>query len=158
MPKTYSIDGGLRRFGESNYRRTMLIVEAAVWLVVARLALIFVAFNRLAPYLGTFVPASDPRAQERGDQVSDFDSRRAEDVGLAVAWSAARVPFKAVCLPQAMAARFMLRRRGISSSLFFGTVIVSGTSMETHAWLHAGGVKVTGYPVAKRFTPIGCFV
>ena len=158
MPEAQSIDGATRRFGVSNLRRRLLIVEAAVWLVVARLALIFVAFNRLSPYLGTFLPASDPRAQEREDQYSDIDSRCAEDIGLAVSWSAARVPFKAVCLPQAMAAGFMLRRRGISSSLFFGAVIVNGTSMETHAWLHAAGVEVTGYPVANRFTPIGCFV
>ena len=30
--------------------------------------------------------------------------------------------------------------------------------LDTHAWLDAGGVRVTGYPVSDRFVEIACFV
>ena len=30
--------------------------------------------------------------------------------------------------------------------------------LDTHAWLDAAGVEVTGYPVAPHFAEIACFV
>jgi hypothetical protein len=68
------------------------------------------------------------------------------------------VPFKAVCLPQAMAARIMLGRRGVASALHFGAAKGETKPLDAHAWLDAAGVKVTGYPVALRFAEIACFV
>jgi hypothetical protein len=72
--------------------------------------------------------------------------------------SARYVPFKAVCLPQAMAARVMLKRRGVASVLHFGAARGQAKPFDAHAWLDADGVEVTGYPAAKDFTEIACFV
>ena len=72
--------------------------------------------------------------------------------------SARYVPFKAVCLPQAMAARVMLKRRGVSSVMHFGAAKGTDKPLDAHAWLDAAGVEVTGYPVAKGFSEIACFV
>ena len=72
--------------------------------------------------------------------------------------SARYVPFKAVCLPQAMAARVMLKRRGVSSVLHFGAARGQDKPLDAHAWLDAAGVDVTGYPVAQNFAEIACFV
>ena len=68
------------------------------------------------------------------------------------------VPFKAVCLPQAMAARVMLERRGVKSVMHFGAAKGTDKPLDAHAWLDAAGVKVTGYPVAENFAEIACFV
>ena len=68
------------------------------------------------------------------------------------------VPFKAVCLPQAMAARIMLKRRGVASAMHFGAAKGTNKPLEAHAWLDAAGVKVTGYPEALQFAEIACFV
>ena len=68
------------------------------------------------------------------------------------------VPFKAVCLPQAMAARVMLKRRGVKSVMHFGAAKGTDKPLDAHAWLDAAGVEVTGYPVAENFAEIACFV
>ncbi len=72
--------------------------------------------------------------------------------------SARYLPFKAVCLPQAMAAQAMLRRRGVTSVMHFGAARGEEKPLDAHAWLDAAGVEVTGYPVAERFAEIACFV
>jgi hypothetical protein len=87
----------------------------------------------------------------------------AEEVGWAVTRAARHVPFNAVCLPQAMAARIMLKRRGVDSVLHFGARIGQDKigrdkPIDAHAWLDAAGVEVTGYPVANTFAEIACFV
>ncbi len=141
-----------------NNRRRLLAIEAVAWLLLARLALIFIPFPRLARRLGTFVPPNDARAlQARGGGTRDA-ALFAEEIGWAVTRSARYVPFKAVCLPQAMAARVMLKRRGVSSVLHFGAGKGQDKPLDAHAWLDAAGVEVTGYPVAKGFAEIGCFV
>jgi hypothetical protein len=46
-------------------------------------------------------------------------ARVAEEVGWAVTRAVRHVPFNAVCLPQAMAARIMLKRRSVENVLYF---------------------------------------
>ena len=75
-----------------------------------------------------------------------------------MARSARWVPFRAVCLPQAMAAQFMLRRRGVRSVMRLGVAQGVAKSIEAHAWLDAAGVGVTGYPVPSNYSEIACVV
>jgi hypothetical protein len=137
-----------------------LLVEAVVWLLLVRLALIFFPFPRLARYLGTFVPPTDARVMQENSTNLQDDVRLAEAVGWAVTRAARHVPFNAVCLPQAMTARIMLKLRGVGSVLHFGAKMEIGNEkpIDAHAWLDAAGVEVTGYPVAKTFSEIACFV
>ena len=147
----------LRRFGEIGGRRRALVIEAAFWLLAARIALVAVPFPRLARRLGAFVPPTDARVA-LGREGSKADARLAEEIGWATVRAARHVPFKAVCLPQAMAARIMLRRRGVASVLHFGAARGREQPIDAHAWLDAAGVEVTGYPVAAQFAEIACFV
>ena len=102
------------------------------------------------------------------DSNENDQARIAEEIGWAVTRAARHVPFNAVCLPQAMAARIMLKRRGVDSVLHFGARIGQDKigqdkigpdkPIDAHAWLDAAGVEVTGYPVANTFAEIACFV
>jgi len=147
----------LRRFAQVDNHHRALLIEALGWLVLARLALIFIPFRRLARYLGTFVQPTDARTSQSSTS-SHNDIRVAEEVGWAVTRAARHLPFEAVCLPQAMAARIMLKRRGVSSVLHFGAKLGQDRPIDAHAWLDAAGVQVTGYPVEKTFAEIACFV
>jgi Transglutaminase-like superfamily len=147
----------LLRFRQVDNRRRALLVEAVMCLLAARLALIFVPFPRLARHIGTFVPPTDPRATPAKAGAADERKLLAEDIGWAVTRSARYLPFKAVCLPQAMAARVMLKRRGVASVMHFGAAR-GRDKLDAHAWLDAAGVEVTGYPVAESFAEIACFV
>jgi hypothetical protein len=146
----------LRRFGQVGNRRRALLAEAVLCLLAARLALIFVPFPRLARRLGAFVPPSDPRVLWA--RVKAADAPLAQEIGWAVTRAARYLPFKAVCLPQALAARAMLKRRGVKSVMHFGAAKGAEKPLDAHAWLDAAGVEVTGYPVAKNFAEIACFV
>ena len=148
----------LRRFSQVDNRRRALVVEAVAYLFAARLALIFIPFPRLARHLGTFVPPADPRATQAQTETPPDQARLAADIGWAVTRAARYVPFNAVCLPQAMAARVMLKRRGVKSVMHFGAAKGQEKPLDAHAWLDAAGVQVTGYPVAANFAEIACFV
>ena len=146
----------LRRLGQVGPHRRALVAEAVLCLLMARLALLFVPFPKLARRLGHFVPPEE--ALRRAAAAAAPDARSAADIGWAVTRAARYVPFRAVCLPQAMAARLMLARRGVASTMHFGAARGDLEPLDTHAWLDAAGVHVTGYPVASRFSEIACFV
>jgi hypothetical protein len=158
MPGLSSIGRTLKSARQVGWRRRGLIAEAAAWLLIARLALLLVPFPRLARWLGAFVPPADPRVAEVAAPTTPEQARTAKEVSWAVVRGAAHVPFKAVCLPQAMAARIMLQRRGVASAMHFGAAKGKDRPLDAHAWLDAAGVKVTGYPVGPQFAEIACFV
>jgi hypothetical protein len=146
----------LLRLRQIGARRGALVAEAVLCLLAARLALFFVPFPRLARRLGQFVPPD--RAQRVAATPTAQAAQAATDIGWAVTRAARYVPFDAVCLPQAMAAQAMLRRRGVASTMHFGATKGKNKSLDAHAWLDAAGVKVTGYPIAEGFAEIACFV
>jgi hypothetical protein len=148
----------LRRFVEIGGRRRALLIEAALWLLAARIALLAVPFPRLARRIGEFVAPTDERVARSVGGASEADARLAAEIGWATVSAARHVPFRAVCLPQAMAARIMLRRRGVASVLHFGAAKGQEKPFDAHAWLDAAGVEVTGYPVSAQFAEIACFV
>ena len=68
---------------------------------------------------------------------------------------AANAPFRAVCLPQAMAARWMLGRRGIATELHLGARTGRGDAQpfDLHAWLLCGDLCLTGADARDSFAP-----
>ena len=158
MPELSSIRRTLASARQVGWRRRALIVEAAAWLLAARLALFFAPFPTIARRLGAFVPPADPRVAATAAPTTAEQAQLAKDISWAVTRGAVHVPFKAVCLPQAMAARIMLKRRGVASAMHFGAARGTDKPLDAHAWLDAAGVKVTGYPVGPQYAEIACFV
>ncbi|HET8918079.1 MAG TPA: lasso peptide biosynthesis B2 protein [Xanthobacteraceae bacterium] len=148
----------LLRFVQVGNRRRVLAAEAVLCLLAARLALIFVSFPHLSQRIGTLVPPTDPRVVKAGAGASPEQIWIAKEVGWAVTRAARYMPFRAVCLPQAMAAHRMLARRGVASVMHIGAGRGETNPLNAHAWLDAAGVEVTGYPVAERLAEIACFV
>ena len=125
----------------------LLVLEAAAALTVAGAMLKLLPFGVVAWLVGpatTGLPARETAAA-------------AATIGRAVPAAARRLPWKPVCLPQALAAAFMLWRRGQPSCLCLG-VRREGAGIAAHAWLLAGkngeGGVVCGGRGAERFTPI----
>ena len=148
----------LLRFVRLDNLSRLLLVEAVCGLLAARIALIFTPFPRLAERFGTLVSPTDPRIR---NVLSDTDPNQvviAADVGWAVTRAARYAPFRAVCLPQAIAAHRMLRRRGVASVMHFGAARRQTKTLDAHAWLDAAGVEVTGYPVEQWLAEVACFV
>jgi hypothetical protein len=159
MPPQSSPARRVRRFLSLAGDRRSLLVEAALYLLLVRLALLVVPFQKLAGRIGGCMSPSDPRAtRARQHSILPEQSRIALEVAWAVTRAARHFPFKVMCLPQAMSARAMLTQRGIRSVLHFGTAAGKEAPLVAHVWLEAAGVEVTGYPVGDQFTEIASFV
>jgi hypothetical protein len=125
-----------------------LLAEAVVLLGMMRLAILCMPFRYLAPYLG--------RPKAEAPQIPLLaPCDLVLQVGWAVQTAARRVPWQAVCLPQALAAGLMLRRRGIACNLNLG--VVGSADLAAHAWVESGGVIVVGERQARHFTVIARF-
>jgi hypothetical protein len=125
--------------------RRSYMCEATVMLALARMAV------AIAPSTRVFAWASKPpRRTERS---------RNDEIGW-VAWAVETVGAKpwmrSLCLPRALAAQTMLRRRGIASKLCLG-VARNGSAMEAHAWVEIGPNKIVGGSEAPRFTRVAEF-
>jgi hypothetical protein len=145
----------LRRFGRLSNRERLLLGEAVIWLMGARLALTAVPFARLAAWFGTLRKPGEAGTPESG---MPPDNAVARDVGWAVTRAARYVPFRAVCLPQAIAAKAMLNRRRIANVMHFGVARKVDERLQAHAWLDAAGEEVTGFPVAPDMVEVARFV
>ncbi|PXA93029.1 lasso peptide biosynthesis B2 protein [Nostoc sp. 3335mG] len=141
-----------------DWRERALLLEASAQLAAARLRIRILPFKAIAKDLGTFVPPGDPRIAACRATAPEDQHRTARQIGWAVTRAAAHVPFEAVCLPQAMAAHAMLKRRGIDSAVHFGARRSTDKPIDAHAWLDAAGVEVTGYPVVEGMSELGAFV
>ena len=119
-------------------RRAALFAEAAIALTVASLALHAVPRGRASRLLGR------PRRADSAGVAGD-PGPRARGVGRAVERVAAALPWRPSCLPQAVATRAMLRRRGIACEAHLG--VVSTAPLEAHAWVTVAGHVVTGGPL-----------
>jgi len=128
-----------------SWRDRGLVAEAALLLCAARLTLWLVPFRRYRTWL------SVDRRRRRGRTVSPMLVSR---VGRAVRIAARNLPFEAVCLPRAMAAKLMLARRGCPSSLVIGSGSDDGGAMTLHAWLDSGGTIVVGDNGRSSVTPV----
>lgn len=142
----------------AGWRRQLLVAEACASMLAARMILLVLPFPRVARRLGDFVAPADPRVAERAAATTPDQAAAARTIGWAVRSAAPFMPFRSVCLQQAMAAQAMLRRRGIASVMHFGASPSGVRAIDAHAWLDAAGVKVTGYPIPREMGEIACFV
>lgn len=132
--------------------------EAIAALIAAR-ARSLLPFRVLARQLGGLVPPPPGPAELVPDPALTDDQQMAIRrirwaIGAVEHW----LPLRTLCLQQAIAARTMLGRRGIGSELHLGVDQSGPSGLKAHAWLDAGGLRVTGYPVDPALAEIGRFV
>jgi hypothetical protein len=125
----------------------LLLAEAVIMLATARFCVLVVPFRILAKWLDrapdaltTDAPATDAPATDAPGPDPMLPAR----VGWAIAAAARNVPWNAVCLPQAIAAKAMLARRGQGSAFHLGATIGEDGRLSAHAWLECRGRIVTG--------------
>lgn len=125
--------------------RRALSLEAAVCLTLAWLLIHHVPMRHWRRLLET-VPTGADRAVRQP---------LGRTVGRMVRRVARRLPFEALCLPRAMAAHWMMRRRGVSSHLRIGVGRPApGRALNYHAWLTVDGEPVIGGRRAGAYTPL----
>jgi len=94
----------LKRYAGISRGRKKLLWEALAALAIARMAMAFLPFRRIAAWLGT--PGAESPATATAEEI-----HMAQEIGWAVGALSRRVPWDGRCLAQALAATGMLRRR-----------------------------------------------
>jgi hypothetical protein len=116
----------------------MLAAEAGLAITMASLAIRVLGSSRTTRLLGR--PASEGDAHAPADASQDVRL-----VGRAVERVARMLPWRPVCLPQAIATKAMLRRRGVACDTHLG--VIEADPVTAHAWVSVGGTVVQGAPV-----------
>ncbi len=127
-----------------------LLLEALVLLAVARLAVLLLPFRWVARVLGK----QEAQTPVQADPAQALQIRQ---IGVMLNKTAKNVPWTSKCLDQALAARIMLARRGIASTVYFGVKNDEHGRLAAHAWLRSGTLYVTGGAIRDRFTIINTF-
>ena len=84
--------------------------------------------------------------------MGDADLATVRRIRLAIVRALRNMPGDPACLPQAIAARRMLERRGIASRLYIGTMRDDSGVPRFHAWLKVGEEWVTGICDESRYS------
>lgn len=150
MSRSRSFSTRLRQLTALPWADRWLLVQVIFLLGVARLALRLIPFRRLARRLGPLQTETPPDAPPE-------HLAQARRIGLAIARVSPHTPWTSNCFPQALAAKYWLRRRRIPATLYLGVALhrsdaSSASQMAAHAWLRCGPLMVTGGQGHERYT------
>ena len=142
--------GDLTNLGKASRGHRRLLCEALVSLAVARLAIVCLPFRTIAAWMGTSGAQSPASA-------SPEETSSAQQIGWAVGALGRRVPWDGRCFAQALAAIYMLRRRGLEGTISFGVQHGSSAGIEAHAWVRLGSSVVAGESGYEQFRTLATF-
>lgn len=139
-------------FWQAPWSRKRLGLEAVFALIRARIATMRRAkhYTKLLGTLG---------ATEGNATPENFAEAR--EIGHIVEITALGMPFRAVCLQQAIAVRMLLQRRGIPATVYLGMarrdVPTDGQNYDAHAWVTTDGQVINGNIDLENYTIVGKF-
>ena len=139
----------LRRFWCLSWQDRFLLLEAILWLAIAGFAIVVLPFRHVG-----FLAARPIRRPKLPRQAR---TNKVERIRWAIITTAARVPWRALCFQQGLAAQFMLRRRGIPSVLYYGAAQDDQSGLYAHVWVRDGDVDIIGGEIAYRFSILATF-
>lgn len=130
----------------------LLLTEALAFLCLAKLVILLLPLRKVAPFIGRL----EDKARESLTAQEQESAKRIRD---SIARGGKAVPWKSVCLDQALAGQVMLNRRKIPSSLCLGAIRdpEENSKMKGHAWILCGGNILIGGSRSKRFIEVARF-
>lgn len=132
-----------------NNREKFDIVQAFFYTGFYRAFILFVPFNKLRKRMGS-------HKQESPDKVDNDTYKIARKISHRVLFVSAKTPWESKCLVQALTAQRILKKKGISTTIYLG-VRKSDNEMKAHAWLRCGEYYVTGGAIRDQYTVVAKF-
>lgn len=154
----------MRKFLRLSWIDRWLLFQAALWLIVMRVALRSLPFRHVQSLFARFSLQS-PGPSSRGPRSEmnrhlTSDRRPLSEPALPVhriPWVvqavANRIP-GTTCLPRALVTQLLLARAGRAADLHVGVGKNSGGRFHAHAWVESGGVVLVGGPDTNSYTRI----
>lgn len=141
----------LRKLRRLDRVEMLLLLEAGLLVTLAMLMLRIRPFASIARQLGM------PGADSFDGRLTEAESRTVGRIATAIRRTGKYHPLRPKCLQEALAGRWMLRRRGFACTLYIGVFRDDRLALSAHAWLRAGHILVTGGPVSPSFAQIQKF-
>lgn len=145
----------LRRLRPLSPAHRWLLLETTLQLVLARLALRVLPFHWLVRWFQR--PARRPELQGAARRLA------CQEVRLAIDYTNQWLDLNAVCFPRSIAAQTMLRRRGVSTTLYYGAATLPDQGkLVAHVWLQDGdeGIiaheNISQFQILARYAPPEC--
>jgi len=117
------------RFWALTRREKLLLCEAVILLLLSGLCVKIIPFKGIYSFL----------QRRYGDVKIDHykvSNCAGDAIERAVSRAAKGLPWKNLCLTQAIAAFIMLRRRGIPAVMLTGVKVLKNSSLSAHAWVN----------------------
>ena len=150
MPKTFQKGRSIHEYG--------LFMEAWSLMAISRILIFWIPFRKLLPLLGQQA-SREAAALSASARCAPVDLLK--QIQVSIARACRRSPWRTKCFEQALTARMMLRKRKLTSVIYFGVRMHPPNREEkmiAHAWLTCSGVVVTGGENNEQFTVVGRFL
>ena len=138
-----------QKWNRTSWADRALLAETMIVLALASAAITVLPFRKIG--------ALASRASKERKSSDAERSKMVWRVRWAVQVCAARVPWRAVCFQQGLAAQWMLRRRGIASRMYYGAKPDAEKGLAAHVWVRDGELDVIGCDIAKDFAVLTTF-
>lgn len=135
------------RFIKVPIREKKIVLETIFLLLLGRI-LLLLPYKYMKLFLGIYNKTPESKT------VDIVESRR---IGRYIRHIGDRLPWKCTCLVNAVAAKIMLRRRGIPATIYFGMTRDESRKIIAHAWTKCGNFLVTGKDDAHEYKTVGYF-
>ncbi len=127
----------------------IIFLEALYYSAKSRFMVKFIPFKKIAPILG----------DGREDLCVDDEKFIGEikKISAAVNTVSRNTPWESKCLVQALTAKYMLKRRGIKSAVYFGVMKNDEKNIKAHAWIKSNNIILTGKAGMDNYKIISIF-
>lgn len=124
-------------------------IQALIYTGMYRAFILFFPFNKLRKRMGK-------HKEESSETVEKEVYKTARHIAWVVTLISSKTPWESKCLVQALTAQRMLKKEGISTTIYLG-VRKSDNEMKAHAWLRCGEYYVTGGAIRDQYTVVAKF-
>ena len=125
----------------------LVFIEAWILLHVSKAIILFFPFKKIAAKLGVS-QVETPKDPIAGYQLSLVEISLKRAIKYTV--------HNSKCYDQALAAKFLLNRRQLPSTLYFG-LSKEDNQLSAHAWVRCGDTIVIGKRGFEKYTPVAWF-
>ena len=124
--------------------------ESLITLTVCKLIIVFLPFRFWSAKCGQF--QCETLKEDMLLQADDISA-----IQRSVQWVAKRLPWHSKCLDQALAVQYMLARRKLPTTIYFGMKKGEHNKWIAHAWVRCGDRWVVGYQPRADYTVVGTY-
>lgn len=137
--------GKLYTLKELSFTTRLLFAEALFTSAWVKISLTLFPFHRIMGWLGTNTAESSSSQQEETLTLR-------KEIKSALDLCRKYAPWRTECYTMSLTGKLMLRRRGLSSTLYIGFKKDETGIFKGHAWLRANDLYISGFKESIGFT------